>query len=120
LADAEKELFLPQFEYNLLDNEKAKTDYVKISRDHLLMLGGHVTGTETLLQKQLGVIAIALLREKVGGIEKKFMIGGNRATVTSTAATAVSKYEKVVCKFYRFVDYLEKPLSKNDLLSVVT
>ena len=59
----------------------------------------------------MGVIAIALLRETVGVTNKNFMLGGGTATVTTTAATAVSKYEKVVCKFYRFVDYLEKPLS---------
>ena len=111
MADAEKELFLPQADYNALTTEKVKTDYVKISRDNLTNLGGEIAGSAALLQKQLGVIAIALLRETVGVTNKKFMLGGGNATVTSTTATAVSKYEKVVCKFYRFVDYLEKPLS---------
>jgi hypothetical protein len=47
----------------------------------------------------------------VGVTNKKFMLGGAAATITTTTATAVSKYEKVVCKFYRFADFVEHPLS---------
>jgi len=64
-----------------------------------------------MIQKQLGVVAILLLRNKVGVVGKKLMLGGSPATVTTTIATAVSLYEKVVCRFYRFQDYLSLPLS---------
>lgn len=64
-----------------------------------------------MLQKQLGVIAVALLRPTVGVTNKKFILGGAAATVSTTTATAVSNYEKVVCRFYRFADYLIHPLS---------
>jgi len=57
------------------------------------------------------VIAIALLRPTVGVTNKKFIIGGPAATISLTTATAVSSYEKVVCRFYRFADYLTHPLS---------
>ena len=74
-------------------------------------LGNEPANSAVLLQKQLGSIAIALLRTTVGVTDKKFMLGGAAATITTTTATAVSKYEKVVCKFYRFADFVEHPLS---------
>lgn len=51
---------------------------------------------------------------------KKFMLGGAGASITLNTATAISPYEKVICKFYKFQDYLNHPLSQTDLISVVT
>jgi len=123
LATQEQSLFLTAADYTnaaIITNEADRVAYVKINQSHLSNLGAEAAGTAALLKKQLGVVAVALLRQKVGVTNKKFMLGGAAATVSTVIATAVSPYEKVICRFYRFADYLTHPLSQTDLLSVVT
>lgn len=62
LSTQEQNLFLSSADYSTLATEADRVAYVKISQAQLPNLGAEAAGTTALLQKQLGVIAIALLR----------------------------------------------------------